>query len=30
MILIEKENISLKNILPKHYSKTELDKVMLG
>ena len=30
MLLIEKENISLKNILPKHYSKQELDKVMLG
>ncbi len=30
MVLIEKENASLKNILPKHYSKQELDKTMLG
>jgi type I restriction enzyme M protein len=30
MVLIEKDNDSLKNILPKHYSKQELDKTMLG
>lgn len=29
MLLIEKENDSLKNVLPKNYSKQELDKTML-
>lgn len=30
MILIEKDNESLKNVLPKNYSRSELDKTMLG
>ena len=30
MLLIEKENPTLKNVLPKNYSRPELDKVRLG
>ena len=30
MVLIEKENPTLKNVLPKNYGRAELDKIMLG
>ncbi|MDD4090508.1 MAG: type I restriction-modification system subunit M N-terminal domain-containing protein, partial [Acholeplasmataceae bacterium] len=30
MVLIEKENPPLKNVLPKNYGRADLDKIMLG